>query len=257
MSEYERINHVGFTIVIEHDDDCGNPRAVDPTMNASLFLGLRHRRYAIGDEELDLDDYCDADGGHPASVEELMDAVAARHDAAYICKVGMIDHSGVAYYFGGGASASDPGGWDSGTCGFLLYPRAMLAECGLVPSDVLDDAKFEEWARGEIQEYSDWASGNCYGYRILDCNGDEVDACWGFIGDPVIYHSDRKPEDAWWLTEARQIAERHHTVVPLHVVQFTDVEIDHMRVLLAMDSDLDFDALDVKLQNARREAWGT
>jgi len=38
----------------------------------------------------------------------------------------------------------------------------------------------EEWARGFLEEYTNWCNGNVYGYTIEDEDGEEVDSCWGF-----------------------------------------------------------------------------
>jgi hypothetical protein len=34
-----------------------------------------------------------------------------------------------------------------------------------------------------LREFGSWASGEVYGYIVVDPNGEEVDSCWGFIGD--------------------------------------------------------------------------
>jgi hypothetical protein len=46
---------------------------------------------------------------------------------------------------------------------------------------------FEERAKdadGFLKEYTSWANGEGYYYRIEDEDGDDVDSCGGFLGDP-------------------------------------------------------------------------
>ena len=37
---------------------------------------------------------------------------------------------------------------------------------------------------GQVEAYDDYLQGNVYGYSVRDENGDILDSCWGFIGDP-------------------------------------------------------------------------
>jgi hypothetical protein len=53
----------------------------------------------------------------------------------------------------------------------------------------------QEGLRPEVQEYSDWAIGNIYGYVVTDDSDADHDSCWGFIGD--------YDEDYSALSEAR------------------------------------------------------
>lgn len=41
--------------------------------------------------------------------------------------------------------------------------------------------------KAEVGEYSQWATGNVYGYRVVDEDGEEQDSCWGFIGEDGDY----------------------------------------------------------------------
>jgi hypothetical protein len=125
-------------------------------------------------------DECDGLGDREArSLAELAGGLKARYQARVVLPVGMIDHSGVSYYVGGGAHLMDPGGWDSGTAGFILdTPDRLAATMG----DAVTDGQITEALTGEVAEYDSWARGDCYGYTITDANGEEVDSRWGFIG---------------------------------------------------------------------------
>lgn len=197
----------GFTVNVRWDPDpsgAENPREGDGNF---LWLGFPHRNYDIGDEQIDPARFetectictgsgvieviaanttircevCDGYGTETASnLTELIALVKRHYKARVVMPVGMIDHSGVSYYLGGGAHACDPGGWDSGTCGLLVCTDDMLVEWG-VPE--LTDDEIVEQMRQEIDVFSAWASGEVYYFEVIDCNGDTEECIGGFIGD--------------------------------------------------------------------------
>lgn len=189
----------GWTATLHQDEGCSNPR--EDCSGYGIFVGFKHRHYTIGDEQINpamqsFDcpvcrgsaecERCDGRGWvNATSNDELQELVAVKYGGdngtRMIVPVGMIDHSGVSYYLGGGSSPFDPGGWDSGTCGFLIYTNDMLREWGQ-PEDWPNHEILKSMS-AEIAGYSAWANGECYGYTITDPNGDEVDdSCWGLIG---------------------------------------------------------------------------
>lgn len=229
----------GWTATIYYDQGCENPRDDESHF---LFLGLKHRRYEIGDETIDHDmdcpngcdggflyneatdatdivcDLCSGEG-RAISLDMLEAFIEYKYKPLHMRRVGMGDHSRVWYYLGGGAAACDPGGWDSGTAGFMLYlPEHKEAWGGDPTTDELNAQM-----TAELREYTDWCNGNCYGYIITDINGDEVDSCWGLIGDygeeetmrvlDVYAHTMKQPET-------------------LHDVRLTDRQIDLIRYCL-------------------------
>lgn len=74
--------------------------------------------------------------------------------------------------------------WDSGQVGFVLIDKAAFMkewewkrlttsrqrEMFRVVSTYIDE--FDKWQRGEV-----------YGYVVEDADGENLDSCWGFIGD--------------------------------------------------------------------------
>ena len=173
------------------DDSPESPREWS---NLGTFVGFEHRSYTIGDRrptdaEIKAAEY----GGFDALEKHLR----RQYGATVILRVGMLDHSGVSFYVGGGAHWSDSQGWDSGTCGYIFDTAESRAECGTAPEHI------EAALRGEIETYNQWASGDVYGYIIerrtlcdlcatLDqdeiptecphCEIDDSDSCWGFYG---------------------------------------------------------------------------
>lgn len=53
------------------------------------------------------------------------------------------------------------------------------------------------YGKAFLQEMDDYYMGNVYGYKVLDSEGEEVDSCWGFIGN----------YDGYILQEAKSVCE--------------------------------------------------
>jgi hypothetical protein len=203
---------------IAYDEHGGTDSPRDNESNLGLFLGFPHRSYSIGDEQIDPRSYTMPNGEYPTSEAELMEALRVEHGARVIQKVGMIDHSGVSYYMGGGASAFDPGGWDSGTCGFILDRPDRLKDLGC--EDFTDEQIITNLA-SEVAEYGAWANGEVYYVTVSDQNGDTVESCGGYIGDYIFKQenwSDLVPSDPPPAT--------------LHRLRYTDTTLDVIEAAL-------------------------
>lgn len=167
--EVERIDHEGFTVVIRYDQDTESPREWD---NLGTFLFARdHRRHAPDGEDNTFDPDYVSPGERFAELEK---------DARIILPVFCHEHSGIAYSTRGFA---DP--WDSGQVGWIYATADQIREvfmCKRISADV--EKRATECLRQEVETYSQWANGECYGYTIEREDGEEIDAsCWGFIGD--------------------------------------------------------------------------
>lgn len=154
----------GATITIYHDDDPPNPR--DDT-NAGVIV-IKHRD-DLGDRE-PTDDERKAiqHGGFEALAKHLLRTEGGTN----LTPIGLLDHSGLHLYIGGGAHYSDQQGWDSGTAGFTYTTPTHLADVGIVSG--IDKALAQD-----IIAYDKYLRGEAYGY-VVEVNGEHVDSCWGF-----------------------------------------------------------------------------
>ena len=131
----------------EYPDRSSDPRDWDGSF---LWLGFPHRHYDIGDERLDPSTFdiecrsCHGDGkidipetNHdhecPAcngygresagNLTELIELVKHDRKARVVVPVGMIDHSGIAYYLGGGEHPTTRAAGTQARAGSCSSPR--------------------------------------------------------------------------------------------------------------------------------------
>jgi hypothetical protein len=196
---------IGELIVQVFADDTGatSPREWD---NLAAIHGS-HDRYEIGDGEPPAEHMRALERGGLVMLYRYMRRygdTSTEGNPALVAfrKLCMLDHSGVTYWTAElGTSSrhwSDSAGWDSGAVGYAYINRARWD--AMMGADT-DMSTAVEAIDGEVKEYADWASGNVWAYRVLkpcdhtdehdsdeeraDCpHAEEVDSCYGFIGDP-------------------------------------------------------------------------
>ncbi len=172
------------------DYHCQSPRECD----LGIFLTW-HRHYSSPDENnwaspQDFEDWWNGE-----DVDEDVqggDYVAPKDDPRYVrLPVFMYDHSGITYRAGsvGGGNPFGNGMYaqfDSGQVGWIFSTPETIETTG-APIDSI-----AEQLRNEVDYYSKWAKGQCYGYVVSkrekqctcgECEDwEQVDSCWGFIG---------------------------------------------------------------------------
>jgi hypothetical protein len=173
---YEEAYH-GHTIKIFQDFDPETPREWS---NLGTLI-CWHRRYRLGDShpfdspEVFLRDLAGASAQSDLSMEQLR-ARAARK--AILLPVFLYDHSGLAMNTIGFHCP-----WDSGQVGYVYVTREAVRKeytAKRVTKTLRD--KVEDILRAEIVSYDAYLGGRVYGY-VIERDGEEVDACWGFFGD--------------------------------------------------------------------------
>lgn len=178
------------TIKIFHDPDPMSPREWDNL--GTLICG--HSRYTLGDPHSFRDaqdfllDLCALDASTDLPVDQLVKR-AERH--AVLLPVYLYDHSGLAMNTTGFHCP-----WDSGQVGFVYADlETIRKEYGVRRVSAALRKKVAEALKQEVSTYGDYLSGNVYGY-VVEKDDDEIDSCWGFVGD----------YDAYCLQEARAAA---------------------------------------------------
>jgi hypothetical protein len=169
----------GYTVKIMQDPDPSHadPRDAD---NLGLMVAEGHRRYTLGDRPFS-SSIPEWDAA-VAIIEEfapdgaaIMERLTARFGATVVLPLYLLDHSGLAMRTG--PFREDPGSWDSGIVGFIFDTARTREQCGT------PDERIEEVLRSEVQTYDAFLQGEVYGYVVEAPDGEEVESCWGYVGE--------------------------------------------------------------------------
>lgn len=201
----ETIEHKGYTVEVLADQSPESPREWSSLGTMVCF----HPRYDLGDKH-----------GYRSDMftgwSDLGRTLREDQGAVILLPVYLYNHGGVALRVGpewerpitkvggkGGAdhetlrAALNSGNpfigranhaeWDSGMVGFIYATRAAIAECYGVPAKRITPALRARVATslvGEVEVYSAYVNGDCYGVRVLDPDGEELEdlAYWGLYG---------------------------------------------------------------------------
>lgn len=176
------LNDEGNLVTIHLDCDCESPREWECNMGTFLTW-MNH--YDSPDDN-DFEGFDDLGMEYGIRCEDNPGQFITKfNEKAGVClPVYALVHSGVAYSASWSNPFHDP--WDSGFVGVIFATKERIRELRCVKrvTKKVRHAVVEE-LMSEVELYNDWAQGSCYGFITYDCDGDEVDSCWGFIGsDP-------------------------------------------------------------------------
>ena len=167
----ETIQHDGYTIEIESDQDIRSPRKEYDNMGTLVAF---HKRYDLGDGE-DKHSYDRADF---SAWDELLAAIERDHAPAVILPVYLYDHSGQAV-----STQPFHCPWDSGQVGFIFASKAKVREnFGVKRLGKATLAKARECLAGEVAVLNQYLGGDVWCYSVKDEAGEDVDSCCGMYG---------------------------------------------------------------------------
>lgn len=178
----------GNYVEIKWDCDCESPREYDNLGTFYTWLnsyGSPDKAPSLEDlfDEYDLwDEWEKVERANPvawfaAKLNEL--GHVAVPVSAYI-------HSGITYSVGTPSQFYDAQ-WDAGYAGVIFVEAEKVCGsdwCADITEITPETRKvINRYLADEVDYYDEWARGHCYGYVMYDKSGDEIDSCWGFIGD--------------------------------------------------------------------------
>ena len=187
----ERVEeYKGYTIqvILEEYPNEFNPRKEYDNLGTMVCF---HTRYALGDDH----DYKTNDYSGWA---ELMAAVEEEEGPlAVVLPLFLYDHSGITMsVWSNRFSAVDSQGWDWGQVGFIYLSVAKAKkEWGWKNMSQTRRDKVCDLLKAEVAVYDEYLRGEAYGYQVTDSEGNHVDSCCGFLGDP---------EESGLLEQARE-----------------------------------------------------
>ena len=154
----ETIEYKNYNIELCYDTYPDDPRNWD---NAG-FMACFHKRYNLGDEH---------SFNEP---QDLLDWIEANKDTIHYLPLYLYEHGNITI-------STNPFScqWDSGQVGFIYITKERTEKEGLNdPYDIL---------KHEVSIYDAYISGQTYGARILDSEGEVIDSQFGYIGDTTDY----------------------------------------------------------------------
>ena len=198
MEEIYKDEYEGFTVIVVNDPEPYSPREDD---NFGKMV-CAHSRYHLGDVK----NITDASGVISEMVEAICEENPKEYELLYedwhtelhvetqegldevlerldkyliILPVYIYDHGGISLNTTGFSCR-----WDSGQTGFIFVSKQRAKrEFGWKRLTKKRRERVEELLRNEVDDYSWYVSGQAYGYKIIDSEGEEVDSCYGFLGD--------------------------------------------------------------------------
>ncbi len=207
MEEFlaETEQYQGFTIKIYQDCDPESPREWDNLGTMVCF----HKRYTLGDEKhgINKDDF--------ESWSDLEGYLQKERNAAIMLPLFLYDHSGITMNTRG---FSCP--WDSGRVGVIFVDRDTLRkEYGVkrISKSVIERAT--NVLEGEVKTYDQYLTGQVYGFRIEDADGEDVDSCWGYYDEPSDIIKECKGIVDAHIKAASDEAEKHYPKVEVFVTK--------------------------------------
>lgn len=200
MEILETVKYKGYEIEIVADDWAESPREWD---NVGKMV-CNNRNYNLGDEQyknsyanswrewfayyvqenystgLNLKSY-DTYGYFDDEGKEVDRIWKWIENNMIVFKLWIYDHSGITINHSSIDSANR--GWDNSNVGFHYVTRERaIKEWGNKKFTKAVEEKAIACLEAELETYDDYVSGNVYGYRILDKEGDMIDSCYGFFG---------------------------------------------------------------------------
>lgn len=170
----ETFEHNGLTVRIHYDSDPINPRK-DYENLATLVCW--HRRSNLGDANIE--------GGTTA--KELLRSLRAKGEKVLaLMPLYLYEHGGMTMSTGSFSCR-----FDSGQVGWGYVTKASAEKMGCI-GPTYDKAFFEKAIEGDVETYDHYLTGQCYGYTVEDADGEEVESCWGFLGDMDYVRSEAK-----------------------------------------------------------------
>jgi hypothetical protein len=156
------------------DESCESPREWD---NLTMIVTVKNNHHDIGDIQVR-----DSD-----EIRELLEDKKAK----FAMPLYVYEHSGISLKcFEDKTMVGYPYNdqWDAGCIGMVFTTEALLKEAGLFNST---KKEIIECMKTEIETYSQWCNGECYGFRLSEwskcdkCNqleDKEIDSCFGYYG---------------------------------------------------------------------------
>lgn len=184
-----------LTVKVFDDLNPCNPRDWDNVATLVCW----HKCYTLGDEQPTQDP------------QEWLAEYQAANPGALILPLFMYEHSGISL-------SLQPFGcrWDSGQVGWAVVTAETIAkEWPDSPTPEARQEKALACARAEVEEYSAYVNGDCYGYQVIDQDGEVLESCGGYFDQKEALYAGKASAQAL-LPEAAHRQQAREKAAALH-----------------------------------------
>lgn len=165
-----------YRIEIHNDDDPLNPRSDYDNLGV---MACFHRRYCLGDQVNKDFPWANTSEG----LQQFKEWLGENKDKLVYKELNLYDHSGLTISTSSSYPYNDR--WDAGSIGVIYVEKERI----------LKEFSIKEWGPeaeeranlvldSEVNVYDYHLRGECYGFKVINTeNDEELDSCWGFLGD--------------------------------------------------------------------------
>jgi len=140
---------------------------VDPReLNSFSTMVCKWSNYQLGDKEIKTKDYQDW--------KDVREHIMERENVKAILSIYVYEHSGITI-----STTPFNSPWDSGKAGFIYTTEEQIEELGL---EGKTEKELEDMLKDGVETYDHYIRGEVYRFVYYE-NGDQLDACSGFIGE--------------------------------------------------------------------------
>lgn len=174
----ETIEYKGYEIKVYPDEMPESPREWDNLFTMTCF----HGRYELGDKH-------DLTSDMFSGWQEIKTYLIERESAYITYPLYLYDHSGLRIKVGSfhGLLPQGHAEFDSGKVGYIWTTRERLVKrYGVKRISKKTRERALRVMQNEVETYDQFLSGQVYGF-VIEKDGEDMDSCWGFFGDPNEY----------------------------------------------------------------------
>lgn len=174
MQAIETFLHNGRKVSIYVDQDPSDPRKDFDNLTT---LTCWHRRVNLGDKRIN---------GETTAKELIRSLRNQGEKVLALIPLYLYEHGGITM-----STRPFLCRFDSGQVGWGYVTQTDADKMGCV-GPTYNKSVFENAIREEVESYNDYLAGRCYGYQVEGRDGDNLDSCWGFLGDIDYVRSEAK-----------------------------------------------------------------
>lgn len=166
-------------LVIKYDQDAESPRTWS---NLGYFITCEGK-YNSPDEHAGLIELVKQTSEQAKDTDDHMELIKKEISSGFIGEHNKVLAIYPVYRYKHGNVSYKRGtahGFDYSNCGFYIVTDKTAEEIGMQKGKYYGNRGFERMIDQELEQYTQWANGEVYGFELYDDNGNLEDSCYGF-----------------------------------------------------------------------------